>query len=94
MIWSMKILMADLTKKDSLSKVILMCICFGAPSFGDHDDLIGPLGLLFVDMHHDYENVGKMGIIRCVDGYVFSGCFFRMVFCYFLPESLSKSLPF
>ena len=73
MIWSMKILMAGLTMKDALSIVLLMHIGFTTPSVGDHDDLIGPLGLLFIDMHHGCENVGEMGCISHVNGYVVSG---------------------
>ena len=69
MIWSMKILMADLIVKDALLMVILMRTSLGTPSISYHDDLIGPLGLLFVDIHHGYENVGKMGGNGYVDGY-------------------------
>ena len=53
--------MADLTIKDTLSMVLLMHTSFGTPSVGYHDDLIGPLGLLFVDIHHGYENASRMG---------------------------------
>ena len=87
----MKILMVYLTIKDALSMVLLMCTGFGTPSIDDRDDLIGPLGLLFVDMHHDYENVCKMGSIHHVDVYVFGGYFFQKVFFYFLPKILSLS---
>ena len=57
----MKLLMEDLTIKDALSMVLLIHTGFGAPSIGYHDDLIGPLGLVFVDIHHGYENVSRMG---------------------------------
>ena len=80
--------------KDALSRVLLMCASFDAPSIGDHDDLIASLGLLFIDMHNDYENVGEMGGIHRVDGYVVDGYFFQMVFFYLPPDSLSKSLSF
>ena len=67
----MKILIGYLTMKDGLSKFILMSSSFGAPLFNDHDDLIGPLFLILVDMHHGCENFDGMGGIRLVDGYVF-----------------------
>ena len=72
----MKILMADLTVKEALSRVLLMHVGFGAPSVSDHDDLIGLLGLIFVDMHHGCENVGGMGGIHRVDGYAGDGYLF------------------
>ena len=64
----MKILMAYLTVKDASLRFILMHVGFGAPSVGDHDDLIGPLGLHFADMPHGCENVGGMASIHHVDG--------------------------
>ena len=69
-------LMADLIVKDDLSMVLLMHICFGTPSIRYHDDLFGPLGLLFVNIHRGYENVGKMVgnhyfDVYDVDGYSF-----------------------
>ena len=91
MIWSMKILMEDLNVKETLLRVLLMRVGFGAPSVDGHDGLIGPFGLIFVDMHHDGENVGRMGGIHRVDGYVVGCEIFRMIFCYFLPESKSLS---
>ena len=65
----MKILREDLTIKDALPMILLMLTSFGTPSVGYHDDLIGLLGLLFVDIHHGYGNVGKMGGNHYVDGY-------------------------
>ena len=73
MIWSMNLLMEDLTVKDTLSMVLLMCTGFGAPSVGYHDGLIVLLGLLLVYIHHGYGNVGKMGGNHYVNGYD-AGC--------------------
>ena len=69
----MKILMEDLNVKDTLSKVLLMCVGFGAPFVSNHDYLIGLLSLFFIDVHHGYENVGKMGGNRYVNGYDVGG---------------------
>ena len=68
-IWSMNLLLADFIVKDSMSMVLLMHTGFGATSVSYHDDLMGPLGLLFVDIHHGYRNVSKMGANHYVDGY-------------------------
>ena len=73
MIWLMELLMASLIVKDALSKVLLIHACFGSPFVGDHDDLMGQLGFLFVDMHHGCENVSGMGSIRRVNGCVVGG---------------------
>ena len=86
--------MENLTMKDTLSSVILIHVSFGTPSVDDHDDLIGSLTCIFVDMHHGCENVGGMGGIRHVNSYVVSGSFIQMVFWYFLPKSLSKVLSY
>ena len=67
---------------------------FGAPSVNDHDGLIGPVDLLFIDIHHVCEHVGGMGGIFHVDIYVVGGYFFRMVFYFCLPESSSKGMSF
>ena len=85
--------MEDLTVKDVLSKVLLMHTSFGTPSVGYHDDLIRPLGLIFFDIHHGYENVGKMGDTHYVDGFDVSVHLF-WVFGYFFPESNSLSFLF
>ena len=90
----MNILMEDLTVKDALSSVIIMHTSFVPPSIDDHDELIGPLGRLFVEMRHGCENVDGMSGIFYVDSYVVGGYFFQMVLCYFLNESSSKSLSF
>ena len=72
-IQSMKLLMGDLIVKETLSMVLLMHTAFGAPSVGQHDDLIRLLGLRFVDIHHAYGNVSIMGGNHYADGYDF-GC--------------------
>ena len=68
--------MVDLNVKDALSSILLMCTGFGTPFVDDHDDLIGPLGRLFVDMHYGCEIVDGMGGICCVDSYIVDGYFF------------------
>ena len=90
----MNILMAYLTVKGDLSSVILMRTSFGAPSVSDHDGLIGPLSILYVNAHRDCGNVGGMGDIHRVDNYDVGCYIFQTIICYFLPQNSSKVLSY
>ena len=60
------VLMADLTMKDGLSKVLSMHVIFFTPSVDDNYYLIRPLAFLYVDVCRDHGDVYGMVDIRRV----------------------------
>ena len=57
------VLMVDLTAKDGLPMFLSRHVGFCALGVNGHDDLIGPLFLLYVDVFLDHDDASSVKLI-------------------------------